>query len=110
MRDIAGRVFRRTGLVRLLKPQGQERLGRGIITRQKGQAGNGAAGEGHWLGRLEKPLYAFTGELDGAQAGDILEQEGLRYRVLQAGSVALGRTRVCARLALEREGIADDGV
>lgn len=110
MKSIAGRAFAHIGSVRLLGPQGREQAGRGIIARRRGQPG-GMAGEGHQLGKLENPLYVFTGDLEEARPGDILEARcGERYRVLQAETVALGDTAVCLRAVLEREGAEDDSL
>ncbi len=102
MKEIAGRVFRHMDRVRLLASDGTVREGRGAVCRHKSASGDALGALGHELGRLQEPLYVFTGSLPQLVPGDLLEQGGERYTVLWGRRVMLGDTLVCTRAVLER--------
>ena len=108
MKDISKRVSRKMGAAVLVKGDGSRKACRGELARLKDQAGH-TPGELHETGILCRPLYIFTGSAAGAEPGDQLEQEGLRYGVLKAEALAIGGTKVLDRLVLERLVDEDEG-
>lgn len=110
MKDIAGRVFRHMDRARLVGAGGAVQEGRGAVARWKGTAGDPLGAKAHRLGRLDEPLYVFTGSLPPVEPGDLLEQGGERYTVLHGSRLFLGDTVVCTRAVLEKRGDEDAGV
>ena len=103
MKDIAGRVFRHTGKVRVLGAGGTVQEGRGVIARWKGRQGDPLGVSAHPVGPLEEPLYVFTGSRPQMVPGDSLEQGDGRYTVLHSSRLCLGDTLVCTRAVLEKQ-------
>lgn len=105
MRDISKELYREWEPALLTGKNGSGRQVRGLLVR-KGGTGTQGPGERHESGVLEEPRYIFTGWVDQAEPGDVLEQDGQRYTVLEAEFLHLGNVRVAGRLVLERE-VAD---
>ncbi len=110
MKDISERVFRHMAGARLVAADGSVQAGRGAVVRWKGAAGDPAGSLRHELGRLQEPMFVFTGSLPAIEPGDVLEQGGERYTVLHGSRVILGDTVVCTRAVLERKGDEDEGL
>lgn len=96
------------GAAELVKGDGSRKACRGELARLKDQAGH-MPGELHEAGLLCRPLYIFSGWAAGAEPGDSLKQDGLRYGVLKAEALAIGGTKVLDRLVLERLVDEDEG-
>ena len=71
--------------------------------RLKAETGSHIDGLRHGTGALCAPLFVFTGALEGAAPGDVLEQDGLRYTVLKAEPMEIAGTGLGVRLMLERQ-------
>ena len=102
MRDCSKNLYRLLGRAVLTGGDGTKTPCRGAVVRRKAQAGDYASGLPHETGELCRPLYVFTGGLDSAQPGDVLEQDGVEYTVLGAEPLALGPMRLGLRLVMER--------
>lgn len=84
-------------------------MGRGLVVRLKDETGSHVQGERHQLGTLCKPLFVFTGALEEAVPGDVLEQDGQRYTVLKTERMEIAGTVLGVRLTMERQVETDDG-
>lgn len=107
--DISGKIFRRMPRAWAFRPGHDPVAGRGLVVRLKAEAGSHTDGLRHGTGALCAPLFVFTGALEGAAPGDILEQEGLRYTVLKAEPMEIAGTGLGIRLVLERQVDEDAG-
>lgn len=105
MRDISKEIYREWEPASLIGKDGSARTVRGLVIPKSGGGVDGP-GERHESGVLEEPRFIFTGWVDQAEPGDILEQDGQRYTVLKAEFLRLGNVKVAGRLVLERE-VAD---
>lgn len=103
-RKMSREIFRHMPAVRLTRSDGSKGRGQGTVTRLKEKADRLAVGNRHETGELSLPLYVFTGWLDKAEPGDVLEQGEEAYTVLRAEDCG-----VCARVFLERRVSADGG-
>ncbi len=108
MGDLSRNIYRRAPVAVLIKGDGSRTLGRGAVARLKGQAGMFGPRLAAEIGLLCSPLYVFTGWLEGVRPGDALEQAGQTYRVLLAEELAIGGTKICLRVLLEKEEGADE--
>lgn len=93
---------------RLLRGEQAAITGRGLVVRLKAETGSHVRGESHQLGTLCQPLFVFTGALEGAEPGDVLEQDGQRYTVLKAERMEIAGTVLGVRLTMERRVETDD--
>ncbi|MCI8385297.1 MAG: hypothetical protein HFE95_02500 [Acutalibacter sp.] len=105
MKDISKQVYRNWRPALLTGKDGSTWAARGLVVRKNG-TGTDGPGERHESGLLEEPRYIFTGWASQARPGDLLEQDGQQYRVLQAEFLCIGNVKAAARLVLERE-VAD---
>lgn len=103
MRDLARNLYRHAPEAVLVKADGTRTPGRGAVVRMKAPSGQFMPGLAAEPGVLGQPLFAFTGWMPGARAGDSLEQGGARYRVLSAEELGIGGKTVCLRAVCEKE-------
>lgn len=109
MRDISGTVYRGFPAAKITRTDGGEVKCRGAVTRLSGDGGSFPGCEAHETGMLPSPKLAFTGWMEElACPGDVLEQDGSRWRVLECERLSTGGTAVCARALLERIEEAED--
>lgn len=107
MRDFAGNMYRNFPAAMVTKAGGGEISCRGLVLRP---SGGDSSGEYHGTGMLPSPKWTFTGSMEELAApGDILEQDGSSWRVLECRELKIGSTAVCVRALLEELGEeADD--